>query len=182
MLQRGGTMAALSALVDAHYHAVLQTLTRLCGSPLTAEELAQETFMGLARSWSPLSTDADDRAYLIRAAYNAWRRSGRTRRPETIEPELLDELCRERVPVLDQLCTHEDIKRVYAALYRLPENHRAAFVLIVLQGMEYNEAANLMGVPRATVSKWRSRAVHGIRTALTTQPSGTMETASWTPT
>ena len=168
---------ALSALVDAYYPVVLQLLTRLCGSSVVAEELAQETFTGLARSWRPLDDEAENRAYVIRAAYNAWRRFGRALRPEPVEPGVLDRRFADRGLVVDEVCTREEVHRIYAALYRLPENQRAAFVLVVLQGMEYKEVASLMGVPRDTVSKWRARALHGIRAALTSPSSQPAEVA-----
>ncbi len=156
----------LEHLVDSHYAFVLRLLTRLTGSAGAGEELAQATFAGLLRSWQPLGSSDEERAYVIRAAYNSWRRRNRRKRPELMDPALLDRFQAQEMTALDMVCAKESLQRVQAELSELPQNQRAALVLIVLEGMSYHQVAELMEVPRDTVSKWRTRALKRLRKAL----------------
>ncbi len=72
---------------------------------------------------------------------------------------LSDEIEAEDVLPIDRACLEEETAAVRACLDCLQPNHRAALVLIVLEGMPYNDVARLMGVPRDTVAKWRRRAL-----------------------
>ncbi len=116
-------------------------------------------FAGLVRSWEPLGNAQEDRAYVMQTAYNAWRRwrKRRARAPDGLE--LSDEIEAQGALPIDKVCLEEEIATVRTCLDCLQPNHRAALVLIVLEGMPYDDAARLMGVPRDTVSKWRTRAL-----------------------
>ena len=157
----------LERLVDEHYEPVLRLLTRLTASVSAAEDLAQTTFASLVRSWKPLANTAEDRAYVIRTAYNAWRRWGRKTAADPVQLQASDELRAENSSPLDKISAKEEMGLVRAALDELQGNHRAALVLIVLEGMSYDEVADLMAVPRDTVSKWRTRALTRMCRALT---------------
>lgn len=52
-----------------------------------------------------------------------------------------------------------------AALGRLPDQQRAALLLIALEGMSYDEAADILAVPVGTVRSRLSRAREALRTA-----------------
>jgi len=160
--------ARLERLVDVHYEPVLRLLTRLTGSVSAGEELTQLTFTGLVQSWRELGGEPAERAYVMRSAYNAWRRAQRARAGQTlvVDCEALERLPAQDSGGLDFVCSREDLERVYASLLEMPDNHRAALVLIVLEGLSYREAAELMSVPRDTVAKWRLRAVAHLRQAL----------------
>jgi len=158
--------AKLERLVDVHYAPVLRLLTRLSGSVSAGEELTQLTFTGLVQSWRELGGESAERAYVMRSAYNAWRRSQKTRQSQTVDCKALERLPAQDPGALDFVCSREDLERVYASLLDMPDNHRAALVLIVLEGLSYREAAELMAVPRDTVAKWRLRAVARLREAL----------------
>jgi RNA polymerase sigma factor (sigma-70 family) len=57
-------------------------------------------------------------------------------------------------------------ERIDAAIDRLPENHRRAFVLCHLQGLTLEEAAAVLGCPPATVGTWVARAKQRLRDRL----------------
>jgi len=155
----GDRSASLDRLIDRYYAPVLRLLTRLTGSVSAAEDIAQGVFLSLLKSWRPLGTDDEDRSYVMQAAYNAWRRWGRKKKAEPIRLDLDASLSTTETNPLDDLCTREEVAMATAALGELPHNQRAAVILIVLEGLSYNETARIMGVPRDTVAQWRTRAM-----------------------
>ena len=52
-------------------------------------------------------------------------------------------------------------RRIGAAVERLPEGQRAVFVLARVEGLEYREIAELLGVPVGTV---KSRMFNAVKT------------------
>ncbi len=156
--------STIEVLVDRHFDGVLKLLTRLTGSFGIAEEVAQEAFLNLAKGWSSLGSPDQDRLYLYKTVYNAWRRwYRRSRRWTSAAPELaLDAAAADPSPV-DELIAREKASTVWSALSGLPENQRAALVFIVLGGMSYKEVAAIMGVERDTVASWRARGLERMR-------------------
>ena len=161
-----GRRSSLERLIDGYYEPVFRLLVRLTGSVTTAEDLAQTTFTGLAQSWTPLDTAKRDRAYVMQAAYNAWRQWAKRRAAEPSALEWPEGLAAADGSASDRASVREELALVRAVMDTLPPNHRATLVLIVLEGMSYNQVAEVMGVPRDTVAKWRTRAVARIRKAL----------------
>ena len=72
---------------------------------------------------------------------------------------------------VDALCRDEQLQRVFAALQELPAIQRAAFAMITLEQMPYGTVAEMLGVPRDTVAKWRTRTLHRLRARLGQGPS-----------
>lgn len=140
--------ADLEALVRAHYAGVLRLVERLIGRRGEALDLAQETFLrarGRVRADDPGAG-----AYLRRTAINLaagwWR--GRGRAAAALElPEQLPGAAQEPVVLLAQ-AELEDALR--AAIARLPERCRQAFVGRVIEGLEYADLARSLGIAEAT--------------------------------
>ena len=55
------------------------------------------------------------------------------------------------------------LRRLQAAMGRLPVEQRAVLVLVVLEGMNYDQAAKTLGLPVGTVRSRLSRARHALR-------------------
>ncbi len=60
---------------------------------------------------------------------------------------------------------HLEWQDMAVALERLPEQQRAAILLVALEGMSYDEAADILSVPVGTVRSRLSRARETLRTA-----------------
>jgi RNA polymerase sigma-70 factor (ECF subfamily) len=149
---RSGDRAAFDLLVRRHFTAVYRMLHRLVGNHEDAEDLAQECFV---RAWGGLD-GYDDRGDLgpwlrriaLHLARDHHRRRGR--RPaasaeglEALPGAATDEPQRE-------LGRRELGARVRQGIEGLPERLRAAFVLRVLEGLEYDEVGRATGVTPAT--------------------------------
>jgi RNA polymerase sigma-70 factor (ECF subfamily) len=154
---RSGDRAAFDALVRRHFTAVYRMLHRLVGNHEDAEDLAQECFV---RAWGALAWyDGDARGdggtlrpwlrrIALHLAQDHHRRRGR-RPAQTAEG--LEALAAD--PLRDpqgELGRRELGARVAAGVESLPERLRSAFVLRVLEGLDYDEVGRSTGVTPAT--------------------------------
>ncbi len=144
----------LSALVDEHFAFVWRSMCRLGVPRADAEDAAQEVFLVLARRLADVDVGRE-RAFLFATAARVacTRRRGARRRREEIEPSF-DECV---AAGLDP----EELSALVGARATLSEildgmndELRAVFVLHELEELSVPEIAELLAVPRGTVS-WR---------------------------
>lgn len=159
--------------METYYEPVLALFIGLAGSATTGQDLAQSVFTGLLGGFEPIGDPARDRAYVFRSAYNCWNSWLRDlkQQPSTIELNAQDGYASKDLEPVDALCRDEQLQCVFAALQELPANQRAAFAMITLEQMPYGTVAEMLGVPRDTMAKWRTRALHRLRARLGQGPS-----------
>jgi RNA polymerase sigma factor (sigma-70 family) len=127
-----------------------------------ADDLAQMTVERALRSrsqWQP-GTKLDSWTYTIMR--NAWIDTvrGRSRKEKSEAPAVeAESLGHDPSGAIEASI---ELKRVMAAMQRLPPEQREVVALILIEGFGYRETAELLGLPIGTVS---SRLVRG-RTAL----------------
>jgi RNA polymerase sigma-70 factor (ECF subfamily) len=149
---RSGDRAAFDALVRRHFAAVYRMLHRLVGNHEDAEDLAQECFV---RAWGALEwyDDRGDvspwlRRIALHLARDHHRRRGRRPAASAEGLEALPDSSADGPQV--ELGRRELGARVRAGIEGLPERLRTAFVLRVLEGLEYDEVGRSTGVTPAT--------------------------------
>lgn len=137
----------------------------LAGNPADADDLAQLTVeRALARraQWIPGSRMD---AWTMRIMKNAWIDETRARGRKAA-PAANDDLIEQ---VADPAVAGHDLKieamAVRQAMARLPEDQRLAVALVLVEGLSYAEAAEVLEIPSGTLT---SRLVRG-RTALMSQ-------------
>ena len=135
----------------------------LCGSSHDAEDLVQETFARVFARPRRLRRD-DELPYLLKAMRNTYLTGLRTRgrRPQTVElPAEASETLRS--PRAEPEAAFEQ-RELLATIAALPPDFRDALVAIDLVGLSYREAAQLLGVPEATITtrlyRARQRVAH----------------------
>jgi RNA polymerase sigma-70 factor (ECF subfamily) len=134
----------------------------LSRNPADADDLAQATVERALRSqaqWQP-GTRLD--SWIYRIMRNLWIDTVRARgRKDKVEApaELADRLGEDPRGAIEASI---DLKRIMAAMQRLPEEQREIVALILIEGFGYRETAEMLDLPIGTVS---SRLVRG-RTAL----------------
>lgn len=167
-----GQADAFSALVDRYHNKVFGIVYRMCG-PAEAEDLTQDIFLRALTALRKFQFkgEASFRTWLYRIAVNACINELRRRkRRYQWEGPSLDEvvettggsLVRE-VPDLGRQ-PHEVIECrelqgvVQAIIQTLSPPHRAVIALIDLEGVDYEEAARIIGCPLGTLKSRLARA------------------------
>ena len=147
-----------------HLDALHRVALRLTGQPADADDLVQETMLKAYRAWDQYEPGTNAKGWLLtilrHAFINEYRR--RTRRPETVDvdaiepfavfPEVQDEDPQGRF--FERIVDDE----VLRAIDELPEAFRETVVLSDVEGLSYQEVAQVLEVPIGTVKSRLFRA------------------------
>lgn len=116
----------------------------------------QETYARVL-SRPRLLRNEDELGYLLRALRNTLisRRRAESRRPQTTE---LVEEAAVGTRAGEDPADAAEIRQVYAAISKLPDEFRDALVAVDVAGLSYPEAARALGVPEGTVTSRLFRA------------------------
>ena len=158
-----GDDAAFEALVVRFEHRVFRLACRLT-SETDAPDVVQETFLQVYRHLSTFRGGARFSTWIYRIATNAglMHRRARARRPAEPLDEFLPrfdadgklestpDALRITSRVDEVLDRHELAKKAQAAIDRLPDLYREAFVLRDLEELSTAEVAQVLGVEPAT--------------------------------
>jgi RNA polymerase sigma-70 factor (ECF subfamily) len=168
-LRKPGFEAEALPWLDAVYRFAL----RLAGGRTAeAEDLTQETFLRAYRAWETFTPGTNARSWLFTICRNVFLRQQqvRARVSETTSSELdanLEALAASDVfhdttlndpehTFFDSIVDAEVVRAVDA----LPADFREAVVLSDVEGLSYNEIADVLGIPKGTV---KSRIFRGRR-------------------
>jgi RNA polymerase sigma factor (sigma-70 family) len=163
---RDGDREAFTELYHRHADPVWRHAHRLTGSPTAAEDVLAATFLTTWRRRAEVQLAGDSlRAWLLAVASNEarteWRRTHRRHRlfrRVGPAPHIVDH----SDAVVASLDDRRRVHQVLAAVAELPAAQREAVALCLVADIPYAEAAQVLGVPEATL---RSR-VHRARATL----------------
>jgi RNA polymerase sigma-70 factor (ECF subfamily) len=137
----------------------------LCHDASLADDLVQDCLEHAVKSWHLRRDDGNLRAWLFAILRNEFI-SGRRRIGRRGVTASLDDLPIEPGALADQE-DHLRVRDVMAAIDRLGEDHRALILLIAVEELSYEEAAEVLSIPIGTVMSRLSRAREKLRTLLT---------------
>jgi RNA polymerase sigma-70 factor (ECF subfamily) len=174
---RGGDRAAFDELVLRHEDRVFNMALRMLGNADDALDLAQEVFLSAYRALKGFESKALFSTWLYRVTVNRCRDEMRRRatvkhtRPRPLgalrdaddPPE--DPEARAASPV-DAAVARESHGIVAAAVAALPDDAREALVLRDVEGLAYEEIAEILDVPVGTVRSRLHRARSLVRERL----------------
>jgi len=166
---RSGDQAAFAALVRRYQGLVYAVCVRLLGDRDAAEDITQEAFI---RAYLSLDRfrGTNFRSWVLRIAHNAALDHLRAaRRHPHLPLERAPEQRSQSEPAL-QVEQHGLIAALEAALAALPPEQRAVVVLVDVEGLAYEEAAEVLGVPVGTVKSRLARARVRLRASLEADP------------
>ncbi|MEN6304880.1 MAG: sigma-70 family RNA polymerase sigma factor [Armatimonadia bacterium] len=167
-----GDALAFSALVDKYHSKVFGIVYRMCG-PGEAEDLTQDIFLRALTALRKFQFQGESsyRTWLYRIAVNACINELRRRkRRYQIEGPSLDEMVETNSGLMERSIPdfsrmpHDVAERrelqqlVQAVIQTLSPHHRAVIALIDLEGVEYEEAARIIGCPLGTLKSRLARA------------------------
>ena len=149
---------------------LLRVARRVTGDPVDAEDLVQETLIRALRAVDRFD-GRHPRAWLLTILRNAWRNMNRRARPRLFDAR--DDVgaipaagADGRSGAEEQVLGGVLDTELAAALRGLSRNHRAVVMLVDVDGLTYQEAAEVLGIPRGTVMSRLHRARNRLRKRL----------------
>jgi RNA polymerase sigma-70 factor (ECF subfamily) len=144
-----GVQEALAVLIRRHQSALRAYCTRRCGRGL-GDDVAQEVFVAVWAQRTAYEPRGKFRAYLFTLAEhrcrNVKRAGARTAKKHAAQAPAPAEPSQ-----LDALLASERQRRLYASLDKLPEAQQRALLLRYAAGLDYDEIAEILARPAATV-------------------------------
>jgi len=155
----------IAEIAKQHYSLVFRFCARRVGVE-AAQDAAQETFLTAQRALRNFRGDSTLRTWLLGIAHNECRRLARNRRLEPPRIELKDDgsIQQSSNPAIEQSIV--DRHALGEALNKLTPEHREVVLLHEIEGLSYDEAAVVIGVPSGTVKSRLHHAFVNLRKSL----------------
>lgn len=156
-----GNKRAFDLLVLKYQRRIMRLLARMINDPAEVEDVAQETFIKAYRALPQFRGDSNFYTWLYRIAINSARnwQAARRRRPLQLKEykneegetfSLEDTLTDSNTPELE-LVSRQVAHTVNAAIDQLTPELRTAILLREIEGLSYEEIAQVMDCPIGTV-------------------------------
>lgn len=175
---QGGEMAAFEQLVERHRDRVYGVAYRMMRNEADAAEVAQETFLSAYRHLAEFRGDASFGGWVHRIAANtALMRLRHKKLVSTIEQPLEEPQFNERGSLIEtvadwgqdalsQSLDHELRQAIDQAQATLPEDYRQVFLLRDVDGLSYEQIAELLGESVPAIKSRLHRARLAMRSAI----------------
>ena len=159
MVQRGDR-AAFNVLVQKYQHKVLKLITRYVRDPVEAEDIAQEAFIKAYRALPSFRGESAFYTWLYRIAANTAKNVLVSSRRRLVDYDLdlqdpddyaAQAILKDSDTPEGMLLTEEIRQTVTEAMRQLPDDLREAITLRELEGLSYEEIAEVMECPVGTV-------------------------------
>ncbi|HJZ56811.1 MAG TPA: sigma-70 family RNA polymerase sigma factor [Gemmataceae bacterium] len=184
----GGRRDAFGELVSRYQARLYNAAVRLVDSPEDAADVVQDAFLNAYQSLHTFKGDAEFFTWLYRIAFNTAISLKRKRRvvisldahgsgEHALEPDDPSEYVRPGAA----LERTEEERQLHEALGRLSGEHRDVLVLKDIEGMKYEEIAEVLGVPIGTIRSRLHRARLELRDLLLADPNARTETEKARP-
>jgi RNA polymerase sigma factor (sigma-70 family) len=148
-----GSKDAFGTLVERHQQAVCAVAYARTGSLAVSEDIAQETFLSAWKNLANLQAPERVRAWLCGTARNL---ASRFHRDEKLPAPLEEEIPDGGTPA-DAAIGREEEAMLWAALEKLPENHREPLILFYRSGQSVREIAEALELSEDAVKQRLSR-------------------------
>jgi RNA polymerase sigma-70 factor (ECF subfamily) len=143
---------------------IYRSLRRLGTAPSDVEDLAQEVFLALRRSWPGFDQTRPVRAYLFGITFRIAAKHRRKRRREVAFKVV--EVPDDRPGPDDELVAKRARALLLSALERIPLPRRAVLVMHEIDCIPVDEVAATLGIPRFTVYSRLRKARRELESAL----------------
>ncbi len=172
---RGGNSSAFEKLVGLYEKKVYNLAFRMVGNHEDASDIAQEAFLKVYTSLDQFRGESSFSTWLYRVVSNACldelRRRARHKVVSIDTPVSPEDPSPRQIPSNDPEPGHriekaEVRESVQQGIKELPDDHRIILVLRDIQGLSYEEIAQILNMPLGTVKSRLNRARLGLRDRL----------------
>jgi RNA polymerase sigma-70 factor (ECF subfamily) len=148
---RHGNLQAFETLVQRHGDTSLRVATRIVG-PDDAQDVCQEALLRAFHRLSRLKASGSFRAWLLQITHNSALDALERRRSEAVDPATFEgDPDDDRRGPAARLESTERRDRLECKLEHLPAAHRAVLVLRDVEGLSYDEIAQITETPLGSV-------------------------------
>jgi RNA polymerase sigma-70 factor (sigma-E family) len=151
-----GASEAVEVLFREHYSPLVGLGIVLTGERELAEDLAQESFAVLLRTWNNLRDESAAPSYLRSTMVNLSRSALRRRRVRMLRAP-------QPTPPSSGLQDSADRLTLQWALLRVPYRQRACVALRYFEGLSVGEVAKVMGTSEGTVKSQTHKALRRLQ-------------------
>ncbi len=160
----GGNPEAFATLVERYDRAVYHLAYRTLHNVEEARDATQEAFFKAYRSLRTFKQGAKFSTWIFAIAYHAC--CDRLSRNKRYSNEEMPERADPGPGPERQAIALDEARRLRAAIDALPEKYRTVITLYHLQGKQYEEIAEVLGLPMGTVKTHLFRAKEQLRKLL----------------
>lgn len=164
---QAGDKQAFAALVQKFQYRVFSVAYGVTGNQQDAEDIAQEVFIKAYKGIAKLNHAEGFYKWLLRIAVNTsinYKRS-LTNAKHVPMDDVAEPVCQGETPE-EYIDKKETIKTLGLVLAKLTPEHRAILVLREIEGLAYDEIANLLEIPLGTVKSRVNHAREKLRQGL----------------
>jgi RNA polymerase sigma-70 factor (sigma-E family) len=154
---------AVTKLYSLHYRSLVRLAAFLVGDISTAEELVQDSFVGVYTSWRRLRDCNHALFYLRRSVVN---RSHSVLRHRAVVRKSEPKLASDAPAAEQEVIIRLDQNAVVSALRALPIRQREVLVLRYYAGLSQSQTASAMGISISGVKGHTARALSSLRAEL----------------
>jgi RNA polymerase sigma-70 factor (ECF subfamily) len=159
---RRGDSVAFGKIVRAYQDRLCTALLHVCGTLDEAEDVAQDAFVQAYLKLASFAGQSAFYTWLYRIAFNAAISRQRRRREEASVEQTREVTGQEPFddtePAEERVLREERAVQVQRALALLSDEHRAILVLREVEDCDYDEIAQILGLPVGTVRSRLHRA------------------------
>lgn len=155
-----GDREALEELHFRHGAGVKRFLSQLCGDPELVADAYQESLIALWGSAGSYAGRSTVRAWMLGVARRQVHMLSRRKQIDHVGSDVLDDVAVIGGDPELLAIGSASRKEIAFAVSKLPERQRAVVLLVLVEGLSYRDAADVLGVPVGTV---RSRLNHARR-------------------
>ena len=166
----GGRPDAFGTLVERYDRAVYHLAFRTLRDREEARDATQEAFFKAYRILKTFKPGAKFSTWVFAIAYHAC--CDRLARRKRYSGEELPERADPAAGPEQQAVAGDEARRLRAAIEALPQKYRTVITLYHLQGRQYDEIADVLGIPMGTVKTHLFRAKEQLRRLLAQTAAG----------
>lgn len=166
-----GQSAAFSTLLERHYDLIYRLAYRMLGNQQDAEDITQDICVSLPQKLSSFKGQSKLTTWLYQVTVNACRdfqrRCASTRKTLTEYAQISE------IHSSTQAKRQQDAALAYQMINTLQDDLRETALLVVAEGLNHSEAAQILNIKESTVS-WRMLKVRETLSARNEREAGTI--------